>query len=151
MTDQPPIAGVGFTAGGLRPDLSDIDETLARIEDAGVSHCELPLFAAQLVAGGRVLPDMARLSFTVPPALARFIAPKGSVALDGMQFGLCQMISLRRIQPRLTISRAKRAGIWTRHFFGNLAVVCLKGRAWLTVSESSGCSIELFMLPLGVA
>jgi sugar phosphate isomerase/epimerase len=60
LTDQPPIAGVGFTAGGLRPDLSDIDETLARIEDAGVSHCELPLFAAQLVAGGRVLPDMAR-------------------------------------------------------------------------------------------
>ena len=60
MTNQPPIAGVGFTAGGLRPDLSGTDETLARIEDAGVSHCELPLFAAQLVSGGRVLPDMAR-------------------------------------------------------------------------------------------
>jgi sugar phosphate isomerase/epimerase len=59
LADQPPIAGVGFTAGGLRPDLSDVDETLARIEDAGVSHCELPLFAAQLVSGGRVLPDMA--------------------------------------------------------------------------------------------
>jgi riboflavin synthase len=30
------------------------------------------------------LTDMARLTFRVPPALARFIAPKGSVALDGV-------------------------------------------------------------------
>jgi riboflavin synthase len=30
------------------------------------------------------LPEMARLSFRVPAALARFIAPKGSVALDGV-------------------------------------------------------------------
>ena len=30
------------------------------------------------------LADMARLSFRVPQALARFIAPKGSVALDGV-------------------------------------------------------------------
>ncbi len=30
------------------------------------------------------LPDMARLSLRVPAALSRFIAPKGSVALDGV-------------------------------------------------------------------
>jgi riboflavin synthase len=30
------------------------------------------------------LPDMARLEFRAPSALARFIAPKGSVALDGV-------------------------------------------------------------------
>jgi riboflavin synthase len=30
------------------------------------------------------LADMARMSFRVPQALARFIAPKGSVALDGV-------------------------------------------------------------------
>jgi riboflavin synthase len=30
------------------------------------------------------LPDMARLKMRVPPALARFIASKGSVALDGV-------------------------------------------------------------------
>jgi riboflavin synthase len=30
------------------------------------------------------LPEMARLSFSVPAELARFIAPKGSVALDGV-------------------------------------------------------------------
>jgi riboflavin synthase len=30
------------------------------------------------------LPDMARLSLRVPSVLARFIAPKGSVALDGV-------------------------------------------------------------------
>jgi riboflavin synthase len=30
------------------------------------------------------LPDMARLAVRAPPALARFIAPKGSVALDGV-------------------------------------------------------------------
>jgi riboflavin synthase len=32
----------------------------------------------------RDLPDMAQLSLRVPSALARFIAPKGSVALDGV-------------------------------------------------------------------
>ena len=37
---------------------------------------------AELVAR-EDLPDMARLTLTVPAALARFIAPKGSVALDG--------------------------------------------------------------------
>ena len=30
------------------------------------------------------LPDMARLSLRAPPPLSRFIAPKGSVALDGV-------------------------------------------------------------------
>jgi riboflavin synthase len=30
------------------------------------------------------LPDMARLTFRIPADLARFIAPKGSVALDGV-------------------------------------------------------------------
>ena len=30
------------------------------------------------------LPEMARLSLRTPAALARFIAPKGSVALDGV-------------------------------------------------------------------
>jgi riboflavin synthase len=30
------------------------------------------------------LPDMARMTLRVPPELARFIAPKGSVALDGV-------------------------------------------------------------------
>jgi riboflavin synthase len=30
------------------------------------------------------VPDMAKLTFRVPPALSRFIAPKGSVALDGV-------------------------------------------------------------------
>ncbi len=38
---------------------------------------------AELVAR-EDLPDMARLTVRVPPALARFIAPKGSVALDGV-------------------------------------------------------------------
>jgi riboflavin synthase len=38
---------------------------------------------AELVAR-EDLPDMARMSFRVPSELARFIAPKGSVALDGV-------------------------------------------------------------------
>jgi len=38
---------------------------------------------ADLVAR-KDLPDMARLSLRAPVALARFIAPKGSVALDGV-------------------------------------------------------------------
>jgi riboflavin synthase len=38
---------------------------------------------AQIIAR-EDLPDMARLALRVPSALARFIAPKGSVALDGV-------------------------------------------------------------------
>jgi riboflavin synthase len=38
---------------------------------------------AELIAREN-LPDMARLSLRVPAALARFVAPKGSVALDGV-------------------------------------------------------------------
>ena len=38
---------------------------------------------AELVAREDLL-DMARLSLRVPAALSRFIAPKGSVALDGV-------------------------------------------------------------------
>jgi riboflavin synthase len=38
---------------------------------------------AELVAR-KDLPDMAQMSFRVPRALSRFIAPKGSVALDGI-------------------------------------------------------------------
>ena len=56
---EPLIAGVGFATIGERPDLSDLDRALGRIEDAGASHAELALFAADLIAGGRVLPERA--------------------------------------------------------------------------------------------
>lgn len=36
------------------------------------------------LAGREELPNMARLAFRAPPALSRFIAAKGSVALDGV-------------------------------------------------------------------
>jgi riboflavin synthase len=36
------------------------------------------------LVGREDLPEMARLTVRVPPTLARFIAPKGSVALDGV-------------------------------------------------------------------
>jgi riboflavin synthase len=38
---------------------------------------------AELIAREN-LPDMAKLTLRVPPELSRFIAPKGSVALDGV-------------------------------------------------------------------
>ena len=37
-----------------------------------------------VLAAREDLTDMARLTFTAPPELARFIAQKGSVALDGV-------------------------------------------------------------------
>jgi len=37
-----------------------------------------------VVAAREALTDMSRVTFRVPAALARFIAPKGSVALDGV-------------------------------------------------------------------
>ena len=39
------------------------------------------------------LTEMARLSFGAPPALARFIAPKGSVALDGVSLTVNEVIA----------------------------------------------------------
>jgi sugar phosphate isomerase/epimerase len=77
---EPLIAGVGFSTIGERPDLSDLDRALARIEEAGASHAELSFFAADLIAGGRVLPEPRRrleaacarrkLRYTVHGALA---------------------------------------------------------------------------------
>ena len=49
---EPLIAGFGFATIGERPDLADLDRALGRIEDAGASHAELALFAADLIAGG---------------------------------------------------------------------------------------------------
>jgi riboflavin synthase len=39
------------------------------------------------------LPDMARLSLRVPSALSRFIAPKGSVALDGVSLTVNEVVA----------------------------------------------------------
>ena len=57
---EPLIAGVGFATIGERPDLSGLDRALGRIEDAGATHAELALFAADLIAGGRVRPEARR-------------------------------------------------------------------------------------------
>lgn len=57
---EPLIAGVGFATIGERPDLSDLDRALGQIEDAGASHAELALFAADLIAGGCVLVEPRR-------------------------------------------------------------------------------------------
>jgi len=55
-----PIAGFGFCTDDARPDLSDLDDQLARIEATGASHCELSLYELDLVVGGRVLPERRR-------------------------------------------------------------------------------------------
>ena len=57
---EPLIAGVGFATIGEQPDLSGLDRALGRIEDAGATHAELALFAADLIAGGRVRPEARR-------------------------------------------------------------------------------------------
>ena len=57
---EPLIAGFGFATIGQRQDLADLDRALGRIEDAGASHAELELFAADLIAGERVLPGPRR-------------------------------------------------------------------------------------------
>jgi sugar phosphate isomerase/epimerase len=54
------IAGFGFCTDGARPDLSDLDAQLARIEATGASHCELSLYELDLIVGGRVLPERRR-------------------------------------------------------------------------------------------
>jgi sugar phosphate isomerase/epimerase len=54
------IAGFGFCTSGAKPDLSDLDDQLARLEAAGATHAELSLFELDLIAGGRVLPERRR-------------------------------------------------------------------------------------------
>jgi sugar phosphate isomerase/epimerase len=56
----PVIAGVGFATIGGRPDLSGLDLALGRIEATGATHAELELFAADLIAGSRILPEPRR-------------------------------------------------------------------------------------------
>ncbi|MGH6896764.1 MAG: sugar phosphate isomerase/epimerase family protein [Geminicoccaceae bacterium] len=74
------IAGFGFATDDALPDLSDLDDQLARLESTGASHCELSLYELDLVVGGRVLPERRRrleqicarrsLRYTVHGALA---------------------------------------------------------------------------------
>jgi sugar phosphate isomerase/epimerase len=62
MTDiADTIAGFGFCTDEARPDLSDLDAQLARIEATGASQCELSLYELDLAVGGRVLPERRRL------------------------------------------------------------------------------------------
>ena len=42
------ITGFGFCTDEARPDLSDLDAQLARIEATGASHCELSLYELDL-------------------------------------------------------------------------------------------------------
>jgi sugar phosphate isomerase/epimerase len=62
MTDAAgTIAGFGFCTDAVQPDLSNLDDQLARIEASGASHCELSLYELDLIVGGRVLPERRRL------------------------------------------------------------------------------------------
>jgi sugar phosphate isomerase/epimerase len=54
------IAGFGFDTESAAPDLSDLDEVLARIAASGASHAELSLCGYELIAGGRILPERRR-------------------------------------------------------------------------------------------
>lgn len=54
------IVGFGFTTQDLRPDLSNLDAVLGRIEDSGAGFAELALLSLDLVAGGRILPARQR-------------------------------------------------------------------------------------------
>jgi sugar phosphate isomerase/epimerase len=54
------IAGFGFCTDDALPDLSDLDDQLARIEATGASHCELSLYELDLVVGRRILPERRR-------------------------------------------------------------------------------------------
>jgi sugar phosphate isomerase/epimerase len=56
----PIIAGFGFDTDSAAPDLSDLDEVLARIAATGASHAELSLCGHELIAGGRILADRRR-------------------------------------------------------------------------------------------
>ena len=50
----------------------------------GLTRSAIRSLLGELLAAREDLTDMARLTFTAPPELARFIAQKGSVALDGV-------------------------------------------------------------------
>lgn len=54
------IAGFGFDTERAAPDLSNLDEVLARIAASGASHAELALYGYELIAGGRILAERRR-------------------------------------------------------------------------------------------
>jgi sugar phosphate isomerase/epimerase len=60
IMSTPRVAGFGFSTIGERPDLSDLDRALGRIEETGASHCELSFCDGDLIAGASVIPDRRR-------------------------------------------------------------------------------------------
>lgn len=54
------IAGFGFSTEGTAPDLTGLDEALARIEGAGAGFAELALYDMDLIVGGRVVAERRR-------------------------------------------------------------------------------------------
>jgi sugar phosphate isomerase/epimerase len=54
---MPITASLGLAAREARPDLSDLADRLDELEDLSLGHVELPLFAADLVIGGRLRKD----------------------------------------------------------------------------------------------
>jgi sugar phosphate isomerase/epimerase len=88
---EPRIAGVGFSTIGDRPDLSDLDRALGRIEEVGATHAELAFCSADLIAGGRILPEPRRrleaicarrkLRYTVHSALSVNFMDEARLAL----------------------------------------------------------------------
>jgi len=61
MAELPMIAGFGFSTIGDAPDLTGLDDALHRVADSGASHAELSVCAADIVAGGRVIPERRRV------------------------------------------------------------------------------------------
>ena len=80
----PTIAGFGFSTGGARPDLSDLDVQLARFEATGASHVELSLFEFDLIVGGRVLPEPRRRLERICSARALRYTVHGALGINFM-------------------------------------------------------------------
>lgn len=103
-----PIAGVGFATIGEHPDLSGLDRALGRIEDVGASHAELALFAADLIAGGRILPGPRRRLEAICARRPLRYTAHGILAVNFMDEA---NLDLHRAVCRATIELAAAVGV----------------------------------------
>jgi len=104
------VGGVGFASGACEdPDFEALRRNLDLAEELGVDVVELPLFALDIIAGGRVLPgQMKRLARAIGARPFKFTA-HGPVGVNLMD--AADLLARHRVVAQAAIDAAAELGV----------------------------------------